>query len=393
MVKPLLNRAPRPLPPPDIARSDTNAKTAQMVKLITEIGPDIPEISRRLGQFKESVRYRYKTKLLEKGFAVQAIIDHEKLGLRRVIVVADFADEFIPHVRAIALAMNQLCYVVLYARTIPDGRFIIHASVPEDYVDSFASLVATLREKGILSGFEISTYQWFRNIPMRPEFYDFNTGRWDFDWSATSEMRREAAGYLPSRREKFDYADLLILKELHIDATRSMTEIASKLKINYKKLAWHYQTHVLGRRLAKGYRINWMGTRYDTKIEKALHRRHRIVFLSVILKSLDQVERMVLMSELNKLPFLWAEAGGGNDYFAQFAFPVDFMTEGLQFLQKILEPLRDRAKFYIEDASDELAFTFSYQLYDQEAKKWLFDPAGVLAGFDTLLMKIKSGTS
>ena len=38
---------------------DTSYKTAEMVKLISEIGPDIPEISRRLGQYKESVRYRY----------------------------------------------------------------------------------------------------------------------------------------------------------------------------------------------------------------------------------------------------------------------------------------------------------------------------------------------
>ena len=364
-----------------------------MVDLISEIGPDIPEISRRLGQFKESVRYRYKEKLLARGFAVQAMVDHEKLGLQRVVIVADFADEFIPYVREVALAMNRLCYVVLYAKTIPDGRFIIHASVPEGYVEAFTNLISNLKLKGILKDFDMSTFLWFRNIPMRVEFYDFDTGRWDFDWSAAPGMRREAAGYFPSTREKFDYADLLILKELHIDAARSMTEIAKKLKIDYKKLAWHYHTHVLGRRLAKGYRINWMGTRYDTKIEKALHKRHSIVFLSVIVKSLDQVERMSLMSELNKLPFLWAEAGGGNDYYAQFAFPVDFMTEGLQFLQKTFEPLRDRAKFYIEDASDELAFTFSYQLYDQETKKWFFDPAGVLAGFDTLMMKIKSGTS
>jgi DNA-binding Lrp family transcriptional regulator len=380
------------MPPADSARKDTNTKTAQMVRLISEIGPDIPEISRKLGQYKESVRYRYKTKLLEKGFAVQAIVDHEKLGLRRVIVVADFADEFIPHVRAIALAMNQLCYVVLYAKTIPDGRFIIHASVPEDYVGSFANLVSNLKQKGILRDFELSNFSWFRNISMRPECYDFNTGRWDFDWSATAEMGREAAGYLPSHRAKYDYADLLILKELHIDATRSMTEIASKLKINYKNLMWHYQTHVLGRRLAKGYRINWMGTRYDTKMEKALHRRHSFVFLNVLVRDLSQVDRMSLMSELNKLPFLWSEAGGGSDYYAQLALPLDFVTEGLQFVQKTLEPLRDRARFYIEDTSDALAFTFSYQLYDQETKKWLFDPAGVLAGFGTLMMKIRGGT-
>lgn len=65
-----------------------------MVKLISEIGPDIPEISRRLGQFKESVRYRYKEKLLERGLSIQALLNYESLGLRRIEMVVDFAPAF-----------------------------------------------------------------------------------------------------------------------------------------------------------------------------------------------------------------------------------------------------------------------------------------------------------
>ena len=74
--------------------SDVNSRTVQLVELLTEVGPDVPEISRRLGQFKESVRYRYKEKILNKGFAVQALVDHEKLGLKRIVAVLDFAGEY-----------------------------------------------------------------------------------------------------------------------------------------------------------------------------------------------------------------------------------------------------------------------------------------------------------
>ena len=86
--------------------ADTNSRTAQLVKLLTEVGPDVPEISRRLGQFKESVRYRYKEKILSKGFAVQASVDHEKLGLRRVIVVLDFAEGYRKFAQSILSSMN-----------------------------------------------------------------------------------------------------------------------------------------------------------------------------------------------------------------------------------------------------------------------------------------------
>src|SRR5947209_20400847 len=73
------------------SKKDVNTRTAQLVQLLTEVGPDIPEISRRLGQFKESVRYRYKEKILKRGFAVRAAVDHEKLGLKRIVFVVDFA--------------------------------------------------------------------------------------------------------------------------------------------------------------------------------------------------------------------------------------------------------------------------------------------------------------
>ncbi|MDG7026701.1 MAG: hypothetical protein JRN11_08130, partial [Nitrososphaerota archaeon] len=73
-----------------IVPRDTSARTAELVNMISEIGPDIPEIARRLDQFKESVRYRYKEKVLSKGFAVHALPSHEKLGLRRVMLLLDF---------------------------------------------------------------------------------------------------------------------------------------------------------------------------------------------------------------------------------------------------------------------------------------------------------------
>ena len=371
--------------------SDANLKTVQLVRLISRIGPDIPEIARRLDQYKESVRYRYKNKLLAKGLAVQAIVDHEKLGLQRIILVVDFADELIPHAKEIALAMNELCYVVSYAKTVPDGHFLINASVPQEHVAGFIDLFAELRRRGVFKSVESSTFEWYRNIPMRAESYDFGMGRWDFDWTLPTQRGAEAALYTPSPREKFDYTDLLILKEIHVSADRPLVEIARKLKVSYKMLAWHYVNHVVRRPLIKGYRINWMGTWYDYKMQKGLHRRHSYIFLNILARDLTDFQRMSLMSTLGELPFLWAEAVG-RDYHAQIALPINYVAEGLEFIQKALEPIRGNAKCYIEDTADALAFTFSYQLYDGDSKKWLWNPRNVLGGFENLMMKIKEGT-
>ena len=375
-------------PEAGVPKRDTNLKTAQMVKLISEIGPDIPEISRRLGQFKESVRYRYKVKILDKGFAVQAAVDYEKLGLKRVMFVAAFHKAYKPYANTILSAMNELCYVVFFAKTLPKGVYIVDAVVPAEFVESYTEFIHALKQKGLFSSVEVSTFEWARNPPMRAEFYDFDVGRWDFDWSRLPALAAQRASYEPSNRERFDMVDLLILKELQIDATKSLTEISAKLGINYKKLAWHYTTHVTDRQLIRSYRLNWMGTRYDYKLEKALHRKHRYMSLVVLVKNISDYERMELMSKLNGLPFLWFEATGKN-YYANFALPIDSITEALVYLESSLETVEDRSEYYMLDSANALTFTMSYQLYDQNQKKWVFNGPELLSRFENLLMKIK----
>ena len=251
--------------------ANVNARTVQLVKLLAEVGPDVPEISRRLGQFKESVRYRYKEKILNKGFSVQANVDHEKLGLRRVIVVLDFADQYKKFSQSILASMNELCYLVSFAKTMPGGYYIANFSAPREFVGELKLFLGALKEKGMFSRLDVVDFDWIRFVPMKSEFYDFDTGRWDFDWKAQTASDFNSAQYMPSSPVKFDFVDLLLIQELQMDANKSLKEISDKIRVNYKKLAWHYATHVMARRLLSGYRVNWMGTRYDYAVEKALH--------------------------------------------------------------------------------------------------------------------------
>lgn len=372
------------------SKRDTNYKTTQMVKLISEIGPDIPEIARRLGQFKESVRYRYRKKIVNRGLAIQAMVNHERLGFKRVIAIVDFAAAYRPYAETILTAMSELCYVVSFRRTFPRGHYNVEASVPAEFVDEYLSLMKNLEAKGIFSLLMTYTFDWFRNMPMLAEFYDFDTGRWDFDWSLHRSGAFEAANYLPSEKTKFDYVDLLILKELWLDATRSLVEVSKKLKVNYKKLTWHYQTHVVPSQLVRGYTVRWPGTRYDYKLDRALHRQHRYFWIDLLVTGPSEGERMSLMAKIDRLPFLWAEAGG-RDYFAQFAFPVDFVTEALQCLEEALSDVRERAELFLPDQTHALAFTIGYKLYDEKSRRWTFDSRGIVRGFDNLILRIKEG--
>lgn len=370
---------------------DTNARTAQLAKLISEIGPDIPEISRRLGQFKESVRYRYKEKLLDKGFAIQAAVALEKIGLKRVMFVCDFEREYRAYANAILSAMSDLCYVVYFAKTLPDGKYIVDAAVPRELAESFGRFIVDLEQKGLFSWVDVIPFDWDTNPAMQAEHYDFDRGMWDFDWSSLPPPSTKSASFSIGGPVKFDEVDLLLLKELQIDATRSLTDIASKLRINYKKLAWHHSEHVLRRELVRSYRLNWMGTTYDFKLEKALHRKHRYISLAIIVKDISDYERMDLMTKFGRLPFLWFEAAGRH-YYADLAIPTDMMTEAYVYLESALDPVRDRASYYVLDSSNALTFTIAYKLYDQEKKAWAFNREELLSRFDSLLLKIKEAS-
>ena len=373
-------------------KRDVNARTAQIVSLLTEIGPDIPEIARRLGQFKESVRYRYKEKILRRGFVVQARVDHEKLGLRRMILLLDFAGEYRRYAQAILAAMNDLCYLVSFARTMPRGEFVVNLSVPADLTDDIRKFFERLKGKGMFSRLEVLEFRWIDMPPMKADCYDFNTGRWDYDWSSNSTESFESAKHQPSPASKFDYADLLIMKELQMDANRSLKEISDNLKLNYKRLAWHCSTHVRGRGLVQGYSVNWMGTQYDYKIDRALHRKHRYFALQLIVRDVNEYELITLRQATNRLPFLWAEAVGEN-YFAEFAFPVDFVVEGIQYLAEAISTVRERADLLTIDQTASAAFTVPYSLFDPDRGRWKFEPLELTQRFDNLMVQIRDGTN
>src|SRR5712692_904234 len=145
--------------------NDINAKIAVFVNLVTELGPDIPEISKRMGEHKESVRYWFK-KLLKQGIVIQPSVNFEKLGLVRVVAVTDFAKEFESQADPILIAMSQLCYVQSFVKTLPEGHYVIHGAVPIEFVDQWTEMMRRLGDQGLFTPPEFSTFDRARNAPM-----------------------------------------------------------------------------------------------------------------------------------------------------------------------------------------------------------------------------------
>jgi DNA-binding Lrp family transcriptional regulator len=379
--------------PPSTGR-ELNAEVAAMVGEISRIGPKVPEIARRLGRHKETVRYWYK-KLEENDFAIQGMINHEALGLKRLILKVQFGADYRDYVQPMMFAMNDLAYVVSYAKALPEDIYVINASVPVELVDDYIGFVDALKEQGVFTSLECFQFDWLRNRPMQGELYDFETGHWEFDIPSLMKEERPYREPVVSPKLKFDKIDLLLAKELQVDATRELQEIRESIKendgldINYKTLCWHLGEHVAPDRLLKGFKINWMGTRWDPVTDKARHRSHSYVGAHLLIKNPTADERLRTLKVMDRLPVVWAEASG-TDYFAELSIPSDMFREVLLFLHNVMKAVDNKATFHLMDQRNSFSFAIPYKLYDESSRQWAFNKEDLLVKFKALENQIRT---
>ncbi len=382
----------------DREQPDASANTVALVKLVTEIGPDIAEISRRLGQYKESVRYRYKEKIVKRGYQVKADLDYGALGLRRIVMKLRVGEAYSRHAREIFEAMSDLCYVVAYAGTMPHDVYVVHGAVPAEFTAEFHRFMEGLKEKGIFSEIDFFDCDWFRVAPMRAECFNFDEGVWDFDWSNPPPVDDKAARATISERKSIDKVDLLLLKELWKDGDRSLTEIQAAIKkfngieVNYKTLGWHYSHHVLANHLIRDYSIAWCRIAYSPPLHRVERlAKHGYLGVSLIVRETDEQDKMTLRSQLNRLPFQWSEAAG-DAYYSQLFFPLDAVNEALEYLKRLLKPYGERAEIFLLDQTEMKSFTICHNLWDETNGRWTFDRAAVLPRLESEALKIRGRT-
>jgi DNA-binding Lrp family transcriptional regulator len=369
-----------------VGRDPNQEKMVQMVKLITQRGPRIDQVSRVIDVYKETVRYWYRN-MLKDGFTVQASRNHEKLGLKRVVMIIEVGEIFETNADALMYALGDQCYVVSFAKTLPDGFYLVNSSVPTECLNSWSEFMLSLKEMGVFKSVTSIVLDWVRNVPMKAEMYDFRERKWDFDWS--KRMANPAStDYEVARRERYDSVDLGIIEQLQLDANVQITDIAKKLEMNQKTLAYHYENHVVRRGLIKGYIVNWIGTRYDYKAEKPVHRKHRYTPVEVFADNLDQTERVELMKSVGQLPYAWLEGSGQRSYYAKIVFPNEEFTEALDFLGRLVKLSKGKIRCFTMDQAHALWFTLPKQYYDEKNQQWAFNQADLKERFTLLVQKM-----
>jgi hypothetical protein len=370
-------------------RQRLNSELADVAKHIAEVGPSINEVARRLQQHKESVRYRYHKFFLKKGITIQATPNYSRLGFTRLIVFAKLAPELESRANALFTSLSESCYLRSFTRTIIEHEYIIHVAVPKQLKQACSAEFKRFRDAGLFTECRIYEFEEFRNPPMKAEFYNFPDETWKFQWPEPGDEKPTFALKTNERTEKYDRFDLLILKELEIDANRRLVQISERVGVPARMLRFHYLNHVEMRNLVRAYRVSWPGSRYDFERGKTITRKDHYVEATILLEGANKSENAELRVLLNRLPFLWSEAVGPN-YCAEVFVPNHLYIGFLEYLEDFAGRVGEKMKVLVMDQDRALRFTISYKLFDAETKNWRLDRDGVNMVLDDLIKSTRT---
>lgn len=367
------------------SREELNEELAQMARCLTELGPEVNQVAKALGRFKETVRYRYHHFFRERGIGIQAAPNYPRLGFKRLVLVVSLAPSCEPNATSIFNTLSDLCYLHSFTRVLLTGQYIVHVAVPAELQERCVGVYRSLFEAGLFSGLEVLSFDEMRNPPMRTESFDFVRGEWRFDWDTARDLEMKLPLRASSRVEKYDKTDLLILKELDKNAACTLARMAETLDANVSALEFHYREHVKERGLVRGYRLVWQGTRADLREREASSRKDLYIEVTLLLKDATQAEMAELMLLLNKTPFLWSEAHG-SAYCAELFIPHQEFGRFLEYI----DPFAKRAKglrVFTMDQSHAVRFVIAYSLFDGVSKKWSLDEQAVMKSLGGLAVR------
>ena len=355
----------------------------EMVKLITVRGPKIDEISRRIGVYNETVRYWYNN-LLSKGVIIQASCNYERLGMKRLVAIVELGDLIQDYADTFFSAMGELCYVVGFAKVKHDPFHVLNVSMPQECLGEWTDFMVELKRLGIFKSVETARLDWFRNVPMKAELFDFESGKWDFDWNVRKAGARSSEPN-PDGKEVYDSTDLRIVEQLQINADSSLTEMCHKVGAKkYKTFSWHYREHVLGRGLIKGYRMNWTGMKFGSESDSGKERRPGYTWLDLLGTDLSADERGAVRNILSETPFVWMEGSGTRCLYSRMALPTEQAEAIKERLGNALARVTNRVRWYYLDQAHALSFSLPNHLYDERGQKWSFKKDETVQRFETL---------
>lgn len=227
-------------------------------------GPrNITRLARKLDMPTEKVRRRIKRLQSRNMLWLKANIYHTNLGLRKAVL---FAEATPGNEKLLSDCMKANDFWIYTTRCYGrfDGSYGVY-TIPVDHDRDFETFVAKLSELGIAKTTQIFWSTCFQKVNPTTNWFDQKSQSWIFPWETwVGQMSKEGTTLpytLQDPKEfpmKGDYMDVFILKEMEIDATIDLSEIARMLKTSPQLVKYHYDEHVVKQGLLENFEIEFL---------------------------------------------------------------------------------------------------------------------------------------
>ena len=338
---------------------------AKIIEAIQRSGPkNVSKLSRLIGAHPETVRYKLNRRFKKLGFHIHAEVDYRKLGLVPYWAELQLSPKLAKSPRSLFLAMNEHAYLVYYGKVLPQGSFVCLFVIPDGKEKEHKAFLTYLQSNEMIQNHTLTEVTGSRRPTMNPRFFNFQSNKWDVDWNQVKQIQTpdmKIGGKV--QPADIDYQDLLLVKELQIDALQHIVSIAKKVSIQQKTLEYHYRVHLQKQKLLSGYLVRWQHDIERSVSHSALLARLTFRDLG---NSFASVQKVV-----TRIPFLWEEDFQvDGTYVATVNIPVQEATSTLDYLNSQIPDLYGKVELSFVKRSEASVFTIPYQMFD---KGWKYD--------------------
>lgn len=356
----------------DNLKEESSEDFASFVKAVKILGPkNYTALSRFTGLPIGTVRNRIRYLFIKRGIGIHVHVDHGKLGLSRYWLRLKFSNRLSEEFAIGFLEYLAKCgYLEYYGRLIPRGDYIACLGLPPHFEFNYRAVLDKLVDMNIIENYSMYRFSWIRYLSMREECYDFKRGVWSFDWNNLPNIASEDISIEEDTllKYRFDEIDLWIVACLQANALASVQDIAEKLKMNYKKVLYHFKEHVVGNGVVKKYILVWNGG-IDAR---------KLAYMIITIRDVDSSDLKILEKTFCRIPFTFFDTYSANVklYTAFIVMPVEHLQECLSFMSKSIPTLRERIFYELIDINCSRAFAIPLELYKNG--HWRFNLSYIL---------------
>jgi DNA-binding Lrp family transcriptional regulator len=236
---------------------------ARILEAISESGPrNFAAVARKVGISRESLRYRLNRMQSNPNIFLRchSTTYHTNLGLRKVVSVLTAT----PGCESTLLECLKINgFWIYFSRFYGKGEGCLATyAIPAEHSEEFEGFIQRIKELGVAKSSTLFWSTCFQPGTLTSTWFNEEIGGWSFHWDEWIEQVQNESTDLPftlQDPERFcnyaDQIDVIMLKELEKDATKSIQDIAKLLGISLQRAFYHYQKHLIGKKLLEDFEI------------------------------------------------------------------------------------------------------------------------------------------